>query len=260
MGGGEFVLAGAFTGFWIGLTGVGGGALMAPILLLIFGIEPATAVATDLWFAVFTKVAGSWVHRGAGQVDWQVARRLWAGSLPVAILVAIGVSLGIHPGRQQGLSQAIGVVVLITAAGLLASPRLFQIARHRRLDAPEHFKALQPALTVMAGAALGFCVALTSVGAGALGSVLLTYLYPLRMKPHRLVATDLVHAVPLAMVAGLGYLLAGLVNWPMLAELLIGSLPAVLLGSTLASRVPGRALQIALALTLVLAGAKLIGF
>ena len=110
----------------------------------------------------------------------------------------------------------------------------------------------------MSGGLLGLCVALTSVGAGALGSVMLLYLYPLRMTPHRLVATDIVHAIPLAVVAGLGYLLAGMVDWWMLASLLVGSIPTVLLGSLLAGKIPGRGIQIALALVLVAAGVKVL--
>jgi uncharacterized protein len=254
----SYALAGALTGFVVGLTGVGGGALMTPILLVLFGVAPTTAIATDLWFAAITKLVGVKIHHGAGQVDWQVVKRLWWGSLPVALAVVIVVSLGAKVTKIGWLAQAVGVVVLVTATGLLFAPRLLAIARGRRLGEPEKFKAMQPKLTVLAGAALGLCVALTSVGAGALGSVMLMYLYPLRMTPHRLVATDIVHAIPLAMVAGVGYLFAGMVDWWMLASLLIGSLPAVVMGSLLAGRFSGRKLQIALALVLTLAGAKIL--
>jgi uncharacterized membrane protein YfcA len=200
-----YALAGALTGLAGGLTGVGGGALMTPILLLFFGVAPTTAIATDLWFAAITKVVGARVHHEAGHVDWQVVRRLWWGSLPMASLVVIAVSLGARLAKVGWLTQAIGIVVLITAVGLLLAPRLLAMARNRRLGNPQGFKAAQPALTVAAGATLGLCVALTSVGAGAPGSVMLLNLYPLRMTPHRLVATDIVHAIPLAVVAGLGY-------------------------------------------------------
>ena len=208
-----YAVAGALTGFVVGITGVGGGALMTPILLLFFGVAPTTAIATDLWFAAITKLVGARIHNGAGQVDWQVVKRLWAGSLPMALLVVTLVSLGHQVTKVDWLTHAIGVVVMITAAGLLLAPKLLQLARGRRLDDPAKFKHVQPSLTVLGGAVLGLCVALTSVGAGALGSVMLLYLYPLRMTPHRLVATDLVHAIPLAVVAGLGYLFAGMVDW-----------------------------------------------
>ena len=148
--------------------------------------------------------------------------------------------------------------MLITAVGMLIAPKLKAYARGRRIGRPERFKSIQPALTVLSGAVLGLCVALTSVGAGALGSVMLLYLYPLRMTPHRLVATDIVHAIPLAVVAGLGYLFAGMVDWWMLVSLLIGSIPAVLLGSMLAGKIPGRWIQIALAFVLMAAGVKVI--
>ena len=167
-------------------------------------------------------------------------------------------SLGLQVARVEWLTKVIGVVVLITAIGLLAAPKLLAYARGRRIKEPLRFKAIQPSLTVAAGAVLGLCVALTSVGAGALGSVMLLYLYlyPLRMTPHRLVATDIVHAIPLAVVSGTGYLFAGLVDWWMLAGLLAGSVPAVFLGSLLAARVSGRWVQLALALVLLVAGIK----
>ncbi len=253
-----YALAGALTGFVVGLTGVGGGALMTPILLIFFGVSPITAIATDLWFAAITKLVGARVHHTNGNVDWQVAKRLWLGSLPMALLIVVIVSLGAQVAKVDWLTKAIGFVVLITAIGLLIAPKLVAYARGRRIGQPERFKAVQPALTVVSGGVLGLCVALTSVGAGALGSVMLLYLYPLRMTPHRLVATDIVHAIPLAVVAGLGYLFAGMVDWWMLASLLAGSIPTVLLGSLLAGKIPGRGIQIALALVLVAAGVKVL--
>lgn len=253
-----YALAGALTGFVVGLTGVGGGALMTPILLIFFGVSPATAIATDLWFAAITKLVGARVHHTNGNVDWQVAKRLWLGSLPMALLIVVIVSLGAQVAKVDWLTKAIGVVVLITAMGLLIAPKLVASARGRRTSNPVRFKAIQPALTVAAGGVLGLCVALTSVGAGALGSVMLLYLYPFRMSPHRLVATDIVHAIPLAVVAGLGYLLAGMVDWWMLASLLLGSIPTVVFGSMLAGKISGRWIQIALALVLMAAGLKVL--
>lgn len=252
----SYATAGALTGFFVGMTGVGGGALMTPILLLFFGVLPTTAIATDLWFAAITKVVGAVIHHDSGEVDWQVVRRLWAGSLPMAMLMVLLVSLGGAIGKVTWLTEAIGGVVLITAVGLLFAPKLYAMARTRRVGNPEGFKAVQPVLTVLGGAILGICVALTSVGAGALGSVMLLYLYPLRMTPHRLVATDLVHAIPLAIVAGTGYLFAGLVDWHMLLSLLAGSVPAIVVGSLLARRSSGRWIQLLLALVLFVAGLK----
>ena len=253
-----YALAGALTGFVVGLTGVGGGALMTPILLIFFGVSSTTAIATDLWFAAITKLVGARVHYTNGNVDWQVAKRLWLGSLPTALLVVVLVSLGAQVAKVDLLTKAVGIVVLITAVGLLIAPKLVAYARGRRISRLEHFKAIQSGVTVISGAALGLCVALTSVGAGALGSVILLYLYPFRMTPHRIVATDVVHAIPLAVIAGLGYLFAGMVDGWMLASLLMGSIPAVVLGSMLSGKISGRWLQIALALVLLAAGVKVL--
>lgn len=253
-----YALAGALTGFVVGLTGIGGGALMTPILLIFFSVSPTTAIATDLWFAAITKLVGARVHHTNGNVDWQVAKRLWLGSLPIALLIVVIVSLGAQVAKVDWLTKAIGTVVLITSIGLLVAPKLVAYAKGRRIAQPERFKVIQPALTVVSGGVLGLCVALTSVGAGALGSVMLLYLYPLRMTPHRLVATDIVHAIPLAVVAGLGYLFAGMVDWWMLASLLVGSIPTVLIGSMLAGKFSGRWIQIFLALVLLAAGIKVL--
>jgi uncharacterized membrane protein YfcA len=253
-----YILAGAFTGFVVGLTGVGGGALMTPILLIFFGLSPVTVIATDLWFAAITKLAGARVHYTNGNVDWQVARRLWLGSLPMALLIVVIVSLGVQVAKVEWLTKAIGVVVVITAIGLLVAPKLVAYATEQRIGQPERFKSIQPLSTVAAGSILGLCVALTSVGAGALGSVMLLYLYPLRMTPHRLVATDIVHAIPVAVVAGLGYLFTGMVDWWMLVSLLVGSIPTVLLGSVLAGKISGSWVQIALAIVLFAVGIKVL--
>lgn len=253
-----YAIAGAVTGFVVGLTGVGGGALMTPILLLVFGVSPTTAIATDLWFAAITKIVGAGIHHRAGQVDWQVVRRLWAGSLPVALLTVVVVSAGNKIGKVDWLADTIAVLVIVTAVGLMIAPWLLKVSTTRRIEQPIQFKALQPMLTVLAGGTLGICVALTSIGAGALGSVMLLYLYPLRMTPHRLVATDLVHAIPLAVVAGSGYLITGLVDWLMLGSLLSGSIPAIVIGSLLARKAPGRLLQIVLSVVLLSAGLKIL--
>jgi uncharacterized membrane protein YfcA len=181
-----------------------------------------------------------------------------AGALTGFVVGLTGVGGGAQVTKIDWLTKSIGVVVLVTAVGLLLAPKLLAYARGRRIDQPERFKAIQPTLTVASGAVLGLCVALTSVGAGALGSVMLLYLYPLRMNPHRLVATDIVHAIPLAIVAGLGYLFAGMVDGWMLLSMLLGSIPTVMLGSLLAGKIAGRHIQIALALVLLAAGAKVL--
>ncbi len=230
---------------------------MMPILLLL-GVPATTAIATDLWFAALTKAVAASIHNGSAQIDWVVVKRLWLGSLPMALLVVVLVSFGAKVQKVGWLTEAIGAVVLITALGMLLAPALRLLARERRLGNPGHFKALQPALTVLSGLVLGLCVALTSVGAGALGSVILLYLYPLRMTPHRLVATDIMHAIPLALVAGLGYLFAGMVDGHMLLSLLVGSIPAVVVGSLMSRRLNGRWIQVLLAFVLLSAGIKML--
>lgn len=251
-----YAAAGALTGFVVGLTGVGGGALMTPILLLFFGVPPQTAVATDLWFAAITKTVALPLHQRGDRVDWQVARRMWAGSLPASVAMVTLVAAGVATGKIAWLSTAVGVAVLVAAIGLLLAPVLQGHARARRIAEPERFKSRQPSLTVMAGAVLGALVSLTSVGAGALGTTLMLAIYPLRMTPQRLIATDIAHAIPLAVVGGSGYLIAGLVDGRMLLSMLAGSVPAVLLGSVLAARLSATWLRGALALVLALAALK----
>lgn len=252
-----YAAAGALTGLLVGITGVGGGALMTPLLLVVFGVTPTTAIATDLWFAALTKIVGAGIHQRAGQVDWQVVKRLWMGSLPLALTVVIAIAAGEKIHKLDWLNQAVGLVVITTAVGMLFAGKLLEIARQKRTGAhAQHFKRLQPPLTIVAGVLLGGIVALTSIGAGALGSVLLVYLYPLRMTPHRLIATDLVHAIPLAMVAGMGYLIAGKVDGMMLLSLLSGSIPAVILGSLLAGKISASWVKRVLAFVLIAIGLK----
>jgi len=252
------VVAGATTGFLVGLTGVGGGALMTPLLLLLFGVAPLTAVGTDLWFAATTKMFATRVHHNHGLIDWQVVRRLWLGSLSASVLTLVWMKL--HPVDQTAvtlLKTAIAAAVLLTAVGILFQKPLQAFGRRLRTTDAEHFKAWQPGLTVLAGAVLGVLVTLTSVGAGALGAVFLAYLYPLRLTPPRLIATDIVHAIPLALFAGAGHLLMGNVNFGLLGNLLLGSVPAVIAGAMLSARLPHTVLRMALAVVLLAVGAKL---
>lgn len=251
--------AGALTGLLVGLTGVGGGSVMTPLLLLIFGTHPITAVGTDLWFAAFTKTAATKVHHGAGLIDWQVARRLWYGSLPASALTSWWLSSAhMSPGAGGWVKAAIGIAILVTASAMLFQNQLHELGRRFRVGDAEHFKAMQPAATVLSGALLGFLVTLTSIGAGAIGVVLLAYLYPLRLTPSRLIATDIVHAIPLTMFAGAGHFVAGNVDLNLLGNLLIGSIPAVLIGATLSSKLPQVVLKRALAAILIFTAYKLL--
>jgi len=250
--------AGALTGLVVGLTGVGGGALMTPLLLLVFGVAPLTAVGTDLWFAAITKLFATRVHHSHGLIDWQVVKRLWLGSLTASALTLVWMKL--HPVDETAvtlLKTAIAVAVMVTAMGMLFQKPLQSLGRKLRTTDSDHFKLLQGPLTLLAGVVLGVLVTLTSVGAGALGAVFLAYLYPLRLTPPRLIATDIVHAIPLAMFAGLGHLLIGNVNFGLLGNLLLGSVPAVIIGAMLSARLPHSLLRWVLSIVLLLIGLKL---
>jgi uncharacterized membrane protein YfcA len=253
-------IAGLFVGMAVGLTGVGGGSLMTPILVLLFGFAPSTAVGTDLWFAAITKIVGGTLHHRHGSVDMQVLRRLCVGSIPAAaVTLAWMYSTGTGQNRQGFIIHALGGVLLFTAVMTLQRKRLQAFAARLRRTMPAAFTAAQPALTVLAGAILGVLVSLTSVGAGALGTAMLLYLYPLRMEnPSRLVGTEIVHAIPLAIIAGLGHLFMGNVDVRLLGNLLLGSIPGVIVGSLVANRAPAGLLRAAISLILVAVSVKLI--
>jgi hypothetical protein len=255
-----YVAAGAVSGLLIGLTGVGGGALMTPVLILVFGVAPTTAVATDLWFAAITKVAAVLRHRRQSTVNWPVVRRLWLGSLPAALITAVFVSMGTQFDQQAWMTQAIGLMVCLAALGLLFGPWLLRKATAAPLSAAQTAPSWQAPLTVCAGGGIGGAVALTSVGAGSLGVVLLMAIYRRQLSPQQIVLSDLVHAIPLAVVGGLAYAGMGLVDGRMLGLLLLGSLPAAWMGSHFAHALPPKRLQAALAGVLLLVGMKSLFF
>ena len=255
--------AGLFVGLMVGMTGVGGGSLMAPILILIFGVAPAAAVGTDLWFASITKAVGGVVHHhhgGAeGGPDYQVVKRLCIGSIP-ASLVTLLILSQMHIGQVKSgiVTVSLGCVLIVTATVTLLRGRLHRWMLSRQGQAADRFTRLQPPLTIAAGALLGGMVTLTSVGAGAIGASMLLALYPLRMRIQRLVATDIIHAVPLTLVAGLGHLWIGNVDPMLLVSLLAGSLPGIVIGSLVATRASDRLLQPLLAVVLFVVGWRLV--
>ncbi|ETO94530.1 sulfite exporter TauE/SafE family protein [Legionella oakridgensis] len=253
-----YPVAGAFTGFIVGLTGVGGGALMTPILLLLFGVAPTAAVATDLWFATITKIAALLIHHREQQVDWQIVRKLWLGSLPAAFVVILALLTGLLTTiHSKFLTTLIGSVILLTAFGLLTKNWLKNHLTRFQSSRAQSFNRKQSLLTIISGIILGVLVSLTSIGAGALGSVALLYLYPARMTPNRLVGTDIAHAIPLALVAGLGYLIGGHVDGSLLFSLLLGSVPAAVLGSIAATRFKHSKLRLCIVAILSVSGLKL---
>lgn len=252
------ILSGALTGFAIGLTGIGGGAIMTPILLLFFGIAPATAIGTDLWFAAITKLFAGKVHQKEGLIDWIVVKRLWWGSLPMTTITILMMKYDWIHINSTSLKTLIALMILITAVGIIFQNQIKAFGKSYRIQGKQEFQKIQPPLTVLAGALLGFTVSLTSIGAGALGAVLLTYLYPLRLTPSRLIATDIIHAIPLAMFAGLGHLFIGHVDFELLLFLLSGSIPLVYLGAKLSSKLPSAILRLALSFILMVVAIKIV--
>lgn len=232
---------------------------MTPLLVLLLGVSPQTAVGTDLIYASLTKVFGVAVHGSQGRVDWQVVQRLSLGSLPASILTLIWMhAIGASEIRHGTILFALGVVLILTSLTMLSKPQLNRIGKRLRIGDPVHFKKYQPVLTVLAGGVLGFLVTLTSIGAGALGAVMLVFLYPLRLTPARLVATDLAHAIPLALIAGAGHIWLGNVDFVLLGNLLLGSIPGVMLGAHYGSRMPDKILRTGIAIMLGMIGVKLL--
>jgi uncharacterized membrane protein YfcA len=248
--------SGLGVGFLVGLTGVGGGSLMTPLLVLLFGIHPATAVGTDLLYAAATKATGTLVHGLKGSIEWRVTLRLACGSVPAATVTLILLHrYGMDSPRASSLIQIVlGVALLITAVALVFRPQLAAFAaRHQRAPAPVRTFWL----TIVTGAVLGALVSLTSVGAGAIGVTVLLLLYP-TLPTTRIVGSDIAHAVPLTLLAGAGHWLLGSIDWSLLLSLLVGSLPGIALGSYLSSRAPDALLRNILAATLTLVGVRLV--
>ncbi len=254
-------VAGFGVGVLVGLTGVGGGALMTPIMVLLFGVAPGVAVGTDLWFAAITKMVGGVVHGKTGTIDWQVLRRMFYGSLPASVLTLLWLWLsGIGRSHNTMIVTALGCVLILSSLAAVFRSRFHQFGEKLRAGSPERFKAVQPVATVICGAILGFLVTFTSIGAGALGAVMLLYLYPRRMSPKSLVGTDIVHAIPLTVLAGTGHLMMGNVDFSLLGSLLIGSIPGILLGSLGTAYAPEKFIRSAISVLLLAVGAKMVFF
>ena len=244
-----YVLSGVMVGTLVGFTGVGGGSLMTPLLILFFGIHPASAVGTDLLYAAATKTAGTAVHGWKKTVDWKVVGLLAAGSIPLtAITVFMLWYMGIDNKATQGLiTKVLGVALLITAISLFMRERLMKLYESRGGGGAS---ALVAPLTVLTGAILGVLVTISSVGAGAIGVTALVFLYP-RMPAQRIVGSDIAHAVPLTLLAGAGHWMLGSIDWGLLGSLLVGSVPAIIVASFLAPKVPEKAIRIALGCVLL---------
>lgn len=249
------VMAGFVVGGIVGMTGVGGGSLMTPLLLGVFKLSPAVAIGTDLWFAALTKSGGSLAHARQGHVDARITGLMLAGSVPASLLTLAW--LNGHAGGQAfspALTTSLGIALLLTAVTVFyrrawnaLGLRIEHLLNPLRRDV----------LTWAAGGLLGVLVTLSSIGAGAIGAALILLLHP-RLPAPRVVGTDIAHAVPLTLVAGIGYAWLGHVNWGLLAALLAGSLPGIWLGARATRWMPERWVRLLLCGSLIGAGVKVL--
>lgn len=253
----SYVVSGFAVGLLVGLTGVGGGSLMTPLLTLLFGIHPSVAVGTDLAFASATKTAGTFAHRFKGTVRWDIVRRLCYGALPAALVTTLLLK---HFGAVSTnisliIRYSIAISVLLTVIALLFKGKL-QGWLNTHPERQLHGARLANA-TILAGAVLGTLVTVSSIGAGAVGATLLVLLYP-RLSPAEIAGTDIAYAVPLTAIAALGHWWLGSIDWDLLGALLLGSVPGITIGSLAARAVPEKFLRGLLAITLTSVALKLV--
>ncbi|MDP2144220.1 MAG: sulfite exporter TauE/SafE family protein [Gallionella sp.] len=254
-----YTVSGFLVGLIVGVTGVGGGSLMTPLLVLFFGVSPATAVGTDLLYASITKALGGWVHGRNGTVDWKIVGLLSIGSLPAALItIALLKYIALDEKTLRGLvTSVLSVALLLTAVALLLKDWIRKIALRDDGTVYELHHRHLPGATIATGVIVGALVTISSIGAGVLGTVALLFLYP-RMSAVKVVGTDIAHAVPLTAVAGMGHMALGTVDYVLLGSLLLGSLPGIYIGSHLSAKVPERILRPILATMLLIIGVKLV--
>lgn len=255
-GGIGYSLAGLVVGVAVGATGVGGGSLMTPILIMVYGISPSLAVGTDLLYASISKSFGVLLHRQNGSVDWKIVGWQALGSVP-GVLVTLAVLGGVadHAALDRTIKLTLSIAIVLTALFTL-----FQDAIASRLHIGQFADAdrdlslkTQRVLTVIAGVLIGVVVTISSVGAGVIGMMLLLLIYP-KHAPIRIVGSDLAHAVLITAIAGLGHARMGTVNYPLLGWLLLGALPGIWLGSRIGFRLPPKTLKQTIAGLLIVVG------
>jgi uncharacterized protein len=249
--------SGFLIGFLVGMTGVGAGALTTPLLISGFAVPPAVAVGTDLLFASITKASAAWRHQRLGNVDWHILRALAAGSLPGATGMLAWLYFAkpeVH-ALAQNIRHTLAFALIASAVSIAAYPWL--VHHDASVSTVASGKRRRQIATAALGVVLGMLVTMTSVGAGAIGVVVLTIIYPALMA-RRLIGTDIVHAIPLTFFAGLGQLGMGNVDFPILAALLVGSVPGIALGSRITGIIPDRLLRLVLAFVLLYAASALL--
>jgi uncharacterized membrane protein YfcA len=250
-----YVAAGFGVGLLVGMTGVGGGSLMTPLLILLFGVHPSTAVGTDLLYAAATKTGGSLVHGWSRSIHWPAVIRLACGSVPASVLTLVVLwQLDLKGASERSLvNSVLCIALLLTAVSLIFRKSILERYRGRL---PQVEAGGNGVATVLTGAVLGVLVSISSVGAGAVGVTALLLLYP-RLPMASIVGTDIAHAVPLTLVAGIGHWALGEIDWHLMGVLLMGSLPGIMVGSYGAVRVPEKVLRVALAVILMVVSGKI---
>jgi uncharacterized membrane protein YfcA len=255
-----YIISGLLVGLLVGVTGVGGGSLMTPLLVFLFGFQPAVAVGTDLLFAAITKTGGVFVHHGNHKsVEWRIVGLLAAGSLPAAVATLFMLNHFAKVGKETTgmITYTLGVALILTALALIFRTYVQKAGQSSEEHKPGRFHHLQAPATVVVGLILGVLVTLSSVGAGALGTVALLFLYP-RLPTLKVVGTDLAHAIPLTAIGGFGHWQLGHVDFTLLGSLLIGSLPGIWIGSHISAKIPEKVLRPVLAGVLMLIGFKFV--
>jgi uncharacterized protein len=255
----SFTIIGFVVGFIIGMTGVGGGSLMTPILVLGFGIKPAIAVGTDLLYAAITKSGGVLVHHKHGNIQWKVLKLLFIGSIPAALCSIFIIKKLDDAGINYDnlIMTTLSVALILTGLFLISRNQLHKLSTNENFTSIKilHRKLRKP-ITIFAGALIGALVTISSVGAGVIGAAFLFFLYP-KYKAIKIVATDLAHAIPITAIAGIGHAHIGTVDYILLGSLVIGSLPGIYLGSHFGTFLPDKIMRPILACMLLAIGVRL---
>lgn len=251
------ILLGFLVGTAVGLTGVGGGAIMTPLLIMFTDLKIASIIAVDLIFAAVTKLSATFTHARNKNIDWFVLRRMWLGSIPTTLMVIL-IVFTYDVFSLEFVMPIIGIILIASGILMGVSHESQSYARKLRINFPLQFKTYQKHFTIVSGSIIGGLVAMTSIGAGAIGAIVLRAIYPLRMIPRKLVGTDTIHAIPIALIAGLGYTSFGYLDSYTLLWLLLGSLPGSFLGAYLTNKIKPHWVKVFLGIAITASGIKIV--